>query len=570
MPPAFKPLAAPAGDASSEGNTPGAQPRPKALVAVEQPEVFSVVAGILAEAGLEPVPVLDLDEAMKAARAATPVLAVVDSTIRQVAGMDMLKRLRHEPAMTKLPVILVAGEAGLDMDFMVELGIADFVASPVDPEDLARRVNLILATARAHRDRRTATARLREDTRRISTAIRATNDPQQMAEVVVHGLGATFEADHVLLVTFPDERVPELTLAWSREETTGSIPALDAHSAGELAGTLWERSRGMAVEDHGQPADEPVPLSAASRAAGLRTSVIVPLGHGDKAFGLLWLAGEDAPRDWTSTEISLIRHVSGNLAHGLVQGNLITAQRMVLKRQRDLDQAKTDFVATVNHELRTPLTSITGYLDLILDGSGGDIPEDVAQMLKIVGRNAVRLNQLISDLLTISRQDADEINLEVEEVDLEELLRAVAASLAPAAGASNLDLRLELGSDALLVDGDRAQLEQVFTNLCSNAVKFTPAGGSVQVSAALVSPDGAGPSVRVQVRDTGIGIPEADLPNLFRRFFRASNATSAAIPGTGLGLAIVQDIVLQHGGELGIASTVGQGTTATVQLPAAR
>ncbi|MCQ1947477.1 ATP-binding protein [Arthrobacter sp. zg-Y1116] len=570
MPPALKPFAAPTGDASSEGNTHGAQPRPTALVAVEQPEVFSVVAGILAAAGLDTVPVVDLDEAMEAARAGSPVLAVVDSTIRQVVGMDMLKRLRHEPAMTKLPVILVAGEAGLDMELMVDLGIADFVASPVDPEDLARRINLILATARARRDRRAATSRLREDTRRISAAIRATNDPQQMAEVVVHGLGATFEADHVLLVTFPDERVPELALAWSREETSGGIPSLNAHTAGELAEMLWERGRGMAVEDHGQPADEPVPISAESRAAGLRTSVIVPLGHGDKAFGLLWLAGEGAPRDWTSTEISLIQHVSGNLAHGLVQGNLITAQRMVLKRQRDLDQAKTDFVATVNHELRTPLTSITGYLDLILDGSGGDIPDDVAQMLKIVGRNAVRLNQLISDLLTISRQDADEINLEVEEVDLEELLRAVAASLAPAAGASSLDLRLDLGTDPLLVDGDRAQLEQVFTNLCSNAVKFTPAGGTVQISAALVQPDGAGPGVRVQIRDTGIGIPEGDLPNLFRRFFRASNATSAAIPGTGLGLAIVQDIVLQHGGELGIASKVGEGTTATVQLPAAR
>ncbi|UWX97653.1 ATP-binding protein [Arthrobacter zhaoxinii] len=571
MSPALKTSAFPTADTSTEGDKPGTGPRPKALVAVEEPAVFSVVAGILSDAGLDAVPVQDVDEAMEAARTASPVLAVVDSTIRQVAGMDMLKRLRHEPAITKLPVILVAGEAGVDMDFMVELGIADFVASPVDPEDLARRVNLILATASARRGRRMAAARLREETRRISDAVRATNDPQQMAEVVVHGLGATFEADHVQLVTFPDERVPVLTLAWSREGTTsGGMPELGAHTAGELAETLWERGRALAVEDHGQPGDEPLPISAAACAAGLRTSVIVPLGHGDQAFGLLWLAGEGSPRDWTSTEMSLIQHVSGNLAHGLVQGNLITAQRMVLKRQRELDQAKTDFVATVNHELRTPLTSITGYLDLILDGSGGDIPEDVAQMLKIVGRNAVRLNQLISDLLTISRQDADESSLEVEEVDLEELLRAVAASLAPAAVTNNLDLRLELGSDALLVDGDRAQLEQVFTNLCSNAVKFTPAGGSVEISAALVQPDGAGPGVRVQIRDTGIGIPEADLPNLFRRFFRASNATSAAIPGTGLGLAIVQDIVLQHGGELGIVSKVGQGTTATVQLPAAR
>ena len=580
MSPALKPPAAPVEEHPSQQDAaPGHRastadttvPRFTALVAVQQPEVFSVVAGILAQAGLEPVAVADLDEAMAAARESAPVLAVVDSTVRQVAGMDMLKRLRHEePAMTKLPVILVAGEAGLDLELMVELGIADFVASPVDPQDLARRVDLILATAQARRDRRAATARLREDTRRISASIRATNDPQQMAEVVVQGLGATFEADHVLLMTFLDERVPELHLAWSREDADGSIPPLAGQAPAELAETLWARGRGLPVEDHAQPASEPVPLSPAALAAGLRTSLIVPLGHGDRAFGLIWLACTDSPRDWTSTEISLIQHLSGNLAHGLVQGNLITAQRMVLKRQRELDRAKTDFVATVNHELRTPLTSITGYLDLIMDGSGGDIPEDVAQMLKIVGRNAGRLNQLITDLLTISRQDAEGATLDVEEVDLVELLRSVAASLAPAAGASHLDLQLELAFDELLVDGDRAQLEQVFTNLCSNAVKFTPAGGSVKVRAELIRPEGSGPGVRVSVSDTGIGIPEADLPNLFRRFFRASNATSAAIPGTGLGLAIVQDIVFQHGGELNLDSAVGRGTTVTGQVPALR
>ena len=568
MSPALKPPAAASASITAEDP----DPQPTALVAIEDPGGFSVVAAVLGQAGLEVLAVNDLDKAIAAARVSAPALAVMDSGVRHFAGMDMLKRLRQEePAMTKLPVILVAGESGLDVELMVELGISDFVASPVDPKDLARRVSLILATAQARRQRRQTTARLREDSRRISASIRATNDPHHMAEVVVQGLGATFEADHVLLMTFPDERVPELTLSWSREGAAGTIPSMAGHAAGELAEVLWERGHALTVEDHRHPVrEEPVPLSAAAASAGLRTSLLTPLGHGDKAFGLLWLAGAGDARDWTGTEISLIQHVSGNLAHGLVQGNLIVGQRMVLKRQRELDRAKTDFVATVNHELRTPLTSITGYLDLILDGSGGDLPAGVAQMLKIVGRNAVRLNQLITDLLTISRHDADENSLEVEEVDLADLLRAVAASLAPAAGASRLNVTLDLGTAPLLVDGDRAQLEQVFTNLCSNAVKFTPEGGSVSVRAEAVPGDGSGPGIRVRVSDTGIGIPESDLPNLFRRFFRASNATTAAIPGTGLGLAIVQDIVLQHGGELGINSAVGTGTTATVLLPAAR
>lgn len=539
-----------------------------ALVAVRQESLRGSVDLILRGSGLIPVHITSEEAGIEAARDLPVVLGVVDSNVLASAHVHKMRRIRLEPELSALPVILLSTDGTPDIDTMVQLGISHFATAPLTDGDLAARVALILTGGRAARERRSITARLRDNSRSISAGIRATNDPHQMATLVVSGLGETFAADHVRLETFPDERVPELSTAWNRGGEEPGIAPMTQDAAQELCSQLWERGQVLRVEDHNCAVDAgSVTLGEAG--AGLRTSVIAPLGHGDRIFGYIRIAGSKGPRNWTSTELSLIQHVSGNLAHGLVQGHLIMAQREVLSRLRELDRAKTDFVATVNHELRTPLTSITGYIELIQDGSGGDLPPEVSQMLEIVGRNANRLNQLISDLLTISRSDA-QTTLAAEKIDLGGLLQTVVSALAPAAAANRISLTLAPAGDPLLVDGDLAQLEQVFTNLLANSVKFTRPGGTVEILPDHIRTEGEGPQIQVRVVDNGIGIPESDLPKLFRRFFRASNAAAAAIPGTGLGLAIVQDIVLQHGGELTIDSAESRGTTVTVTLPAHR
>ncbi|HEV2886930.1 MAG TPA: ATP-binding protein, partial [Jatrophihabitans sp.] len=254
---------------------------------------------------------------------------------------------------------------------------------------------------------------------------------------------------------------------------------------------------------------------------------------------------------------------AADLAHSLVQSHVIERQTQAVQLLRELDQAKADFIATVSHELRTPLTSIAGYLEMLQDGDAGQLPDSAAAMLGIIDRNATRLRNLIEDLLTQSRIDAGRLRLELATVQLRPLLHSVLTAMAPLASAS--DVKLELGSSDkdLSVQADPQQLEQVFTNLISNALKFTPAGGSVHVSLAPAEDGG----VVIEVRDTGMGIPPDEYPNLFTRFFRASNAAEAALPGTGLGLAIVQEIVHRHGGAVDIESELGVGTTLTVWLP---
>jgi signal transduction histidine kinase len=233
------------------------------------------------------------------------------------------------------------------------------------------------------------------------------------------------------------------------------------------------------------------------------------------------------------------------------------------KRLVELDRLKDEFLSLVSHELRTPLTSIRGYLDLVLDEEAGELNPEQRRFLQAVERNSGRLLRLVGDLLFVAQADAGRLSLEREKVDLAELAAHCVEGAAPAASEKSVTLVLMANPVPALV-GDRGRLAQVLDNLVSNALKFTPAGGTVEVRTFSEAE-----TVILEVEDTGIGIPAADQPRLFERFFRSSVADDRAIPGTGLGLAIVKAIVEAHAGLISIESREGKGTTFRIDLPLA-
>jgi signal transduction histidine kinase len=231
-------------------------------------------------------------------------------------------------------------------------------------------------------------------------------------------------------------------------------------------------------------------------------------------------------------------------------------------RLRELDLLKDEFVASVSHELRTPLTSISGYLELVLDA--GQLSDDQEQFLGVVGRNADRLLRVVGDLLFMAQLKSSAVVLERAPIDLTDLFRGAVQSVGPLAHERGIELTLHCEALSPL-EADAGRLGQVVDNLLTNALKFTPRGGRVEVRGS--ERDGV---VRLQVRDTGMGISEADQQHLFERFFRTSEAQTEAIQGTGLGLSIVAAIVEAHGGSIEVESELGVGTTFTVVLPSAR
>jgi two-component system phosphate regulon sensor histidine kinase PhoR len=231
---------------------------------------------------------------------------------------------------------------------------------------------------------------------------------------------------------------------------------------------------------------------------------------------------------------------------------------------RRLEQVRTEFVANVSHELRTPLTAIHGYLETLLDGALEE-PENARKFLQIVFRHTERLGRLTDDLTDLSNIELGRISLRLEPTVVSDVADSVLAIIAPraVAGQVSVEAKLPAGLPEVVVDRDR--LAQILINLVDNAVKYTPKGGHVRVEGRVAERG----MVEMTVRDTGVGIPRADLPRLTERFYRVDKARSRDLGGTGLGLAIVKHLVLAHGGELDIDSELWKGTTVRFTLPTA-
>ena len=231
--------------------------------------------------------------------------------------------------------------------------------------------------------------------------------------------------------------------------------------------------------------------------------------------------------------------------------------------QRRLDDARREFVANVSHELRTPLTNIRSYTETLLDAAG-ELPLDTEkQFLGVISSESERMARIVTDLLTLSKLDYGRMELRMTRFSVSDLLKKVTNAMKLTAEDSGHMILVETEPNLPPMVGDRERIEQVVVNILSNAVKYTPSGGRIRLTAQRAGAN----HVRVTVEDNGVGIPADDVPRLFERFYRVDKARSRAAGGTGLGLAIAKEIVEQHEGKIALTSEYGKGTTVTITLP---
>lgn len=241
-------------------------------------------------------------------------------------------------------------------------------------------------------------------------------------------------------------------------------------------------------------------------------------------------------------------------------GQLATAFNRMSAELENLEQSRRDLLANVSHELKTPITAIRAHLENLLDGVEDPDPRTLQVMLA----QTERLGRLIEQLLELSRLESGELPLRREDLALAPLVTQVLSEIEVARSDRGVAVDSELPDDLPAVDADPERLHQVLFNLLDNAVRFTPSGGAVTVSAHRQNG-----SVEVQVSDTGVGIPQEHLPRLFERFYRADPARSREDGGTGIGLAIARSVVEAHGGHISAMSEPGKGSVFTFDLPVA-
>jgi PAS domain S-box-containing protein len=473
--------------------------------------------------------------------------------------------------MVFLPVIALASLPGKRRVVLASFGVAGVVAAPVllgdqsfTVDTLVRTVFVTLAATVIAITVHEITDRLRARSRallslQMDQAVlldRARADAAELARVANARRAARDQlvsvidsaTEQAIIATDATGRVEvfnagaERLLGYGQGEVVGRMRLTEFHDRDEL------EARRKLLFDDDSPVDNPQALVDA---------LVAPA-----------LAGRPEVRDWTyiardgvrmTVRLAVTRRAE---ADGTTTGYVVVATDVT--SEREAARLQDEFVSLVSHELRTPLTSVLGYLELLTDGTD-PLTDEQREYLTVIERNARRQLRLVGDLLLTAQVDAGRFAISPQRIDAGDIVRASIEAAGPAAEAAGVTLVPSVTSSVL--DADPVRLAQAVDNLVSNAIKFTPAGGTIRLGVTPRGESGTAGAVIV-VADSGIGIPPDELSQLTTRFFRASSATRRAIPGVGLGLSITKAVIDAHGGTLAITSTLGEGTTFTITLPA--
>jgi signal transduction histidine kinase len=503
--------------------------RPRILLADDNTDMREYVRKLLAPT-YEVDAVADGEAALAAALESAPDLILTDVMMPRLDGFGLLRALRSDDRTATIPIILLSARAGEDAKVQgLEAGADDYLIKPFSSRELLARVGAHLEIARARRD---ADAAVRASEAQLQTLL-------DEAPLGIYLIDADFRV---------------------RQMNPAALPAFEGVS--DLVGRDFEEV--VHILRPKLYADEIVRLFRHTLETG--EPFVTPeqmqdlIDRGVPEY-YEWQINRIPLPDGTHGVVCYFRDISARVLARREREKLLAAEREAREAADAASRAKDEFLATVSHELRTPLNAILGWARLV---SGGSLSEETAARgLKSIEQNAKAQAQLIEDLLDVSRIISGKFRLNNQPIQVARSIEAAIDSVRPTAEAKGVKLQVTLDPEAGLVSGDAGRLQQVVWNLISNAVKFTPRDGQVQVRLSR-----KGSEVEIVVTDTGQGIASELLPYVFDRFWQADGSSTRPHSGLGLGLAIVRHITELHGGSVAVDSPgQGQGATFTVRLP---
>jgi signal transduction histidine kinase len=331
-----------------------------------------------------------------------------------------------------------------------------------------------------------------------------------------------------------------------------------APGRGTAVGRALAERRPVQISDIGTD-NEHVARNAADKGF-IRTILGVPLLREGEAIGAFGLSRQRVV-PFSERQIELVRTFADQAVIAIENVRLFDEIQDKSRQLAEASQHKSQFLANMSHELRTPLNAILGYTELITDSVYGAPPPKMVAVLDRISRNGKHLLGLINDVLDLSKIEAGQLVLALDQYSLKDVVQGVYGAVEPLAAEKKLAFKVEIAPNLPSGRGDERRLTQVLLNLVGNAIKFTDKG-EVMIKASAA--DGA---YNLAVRDTGPGISEADQQKLFQEFQQADNSITKAKGGTGLGLAISKRIIEMHGGRIWVESRPGQGSTFSLTLP---
>jgi PAS domain S-box-containing protein len=418
-------------------------------------------------------------------------------------------------------------------------------------------------TARVHaaeRDR--AETKRREQSYVLADAlVAATTSREVIAAVVEHGAAALDASGCVVALRSHDGRTiellgadgmpPDVEAEWKRFSIDAPTPLSYVARTGIA---LYLESAGDWMEHFPE-------LSRLADSVGHRANAVVPLVIGGASMGALGIAFEQE-RHFSEEERSFAMTLGRQCSLALERARLLESERAARSEADAANQVKTQFLATMSHELRTPLNAIGGYAELLELGIHGPVTEAQRDVLNRIQRSQHHLLSLINNVLNLVKLDTHHVSYDLSTVSLSTVLEFVAEATGPQLRAKHLRYDTSACSRELAVRADPEKLRQVLLNLLSNAIKFTDEGGSIAIACGADRN-----TVRIHVKDTGIGIAAEQQEKIFEPFVQVDRRLNRPMEGTGLGLAISRELARGMGGELTVESRTGEGTTFTLSLP---
>lgn len=492
---------------------------------IESPALLFFLFHVLLAAMLLPLPITSL------------YAGLVISVVAGVAGLEASGLLPHHHVLTGLPL-------DLHRNALYIAAILLFFSLTV-----LVTVILIVPIMRDLRERQRQITLLYESIQTLSSSLDLAHVLDQLAMGIAHALQAKAASIRLL-----DETGEQLKIAAAYGLSQKYLDKGPVKVSSSPIDQEALRGRPIIVADTAQDGRFQYPSEVL--AEGIRSVLCVPLIGRRGPLGVLrvygWRPGFFSPQD-----AELVTAIAR-------QGALAIENAMAYAELRRADETRAQFVRAVTHELRAPVAAAQSLLRTVVRELAGELNDLQRDILGRLSERLDVLQMLINDLLDLAAGKVEGLEGELTPVSVEAAVLGVVDRLSSQAQEKAIDLRVDYVPRGLTVMASEQGLERIFLNLIGNAIKYTPAGGKVTVTLEQRDDEAV-----ITVADTGIGIPESDLPHLFEEFYRASNVKQLGITGTGLGLAIVKDLVERYGGRVSVRSKVGEGTTFTVVLPLA-
>jgi len=522
-------------------------PREKILIAEDEPDIRHICVRILSSDGYQAVAVEDGLQAIEAARQERFDLLLSDIKMPKLDGLQTAQAVKE--LWPDIVCVVMTGFGTMDTAIQaLQLGIDEFLVKPFTPDMLLSAVDKAIERANLRREnvRLRALVPLFELNKTFMSTVAEAELHRRLLDVA---LLAT-HADRAALL-LPGEKGAGLAAFIEHDLDLQTLSGADGllEMARLDRQTIWRKSGHQAPK---------APWAAGFAQAGLGVVIVTPLMSKARQMGALVVARNTPQESFAPGDDEMLSILCGQAAIALENARLFQEIERAYAELKELDRLKSEFINIAAHELRTPLAILMGHASLLqeeLQGPAGD------QMRTIV-RNALRLRELIDAMLNLRHLESGAARLHLERVDLRELVTSFTTNLESLAESKKQTLRahIEDGLPPVMIDCQRLFL--VFSNLISNAHKFTPEGGHITVRGWM-----EGNEVLVSVQDDGIGIPPGETDRIFERFYQVEDSLTRSHDGIGLGLAIVKGMVELWNGRIWVKSRLGEGSIFTFTIP---